>query len=317
MTPKRWLISAALVWIATMLAQSSASSQTPRSLSACTPEPGRVIECVKPSATDPAIQRFDTPHYVLFNADSGPDANLLVFLPGTGGKPPGPLRFLKAAADAGYRVISLAYNDTPAVNVYCPRRRDPDCAEKFRRMRISGDGTAINPAIDNTSAESVVNRLVKLLQYLERQEPQRGWAGYLENGAPKWERIALAGQSQGAGMAAFIAKRQEVARVILFSSPWDFVVTDGHVRRLVAWLSAPSKTPPQRWYGGYHAEENMAGLIAKAYAALRIPPDHIRVFQFDLSPAGERAGNRNPFHGEGIRNPAYAGDRAFFLGRSP
>lgn len=72
-----------------------------------------MIECIKPSAIDPAIQRFDSPHYILFNANSGPDANLLVLLPGTNGKPPGPLRFLRAAADAGYGVISLAYNDTP------------------------------------------------------------------------------------------------------------------------------------------------------------------------------------------------------------
>jgi hypothetical protein len=148
-------------------------------------------------------------------------------------------------------------------------RPDPDCAEKFRRMRIYGDGTVINPAIDNTAAESIVNRLVQLLQYLDRRGPQHKWGDYLENGAPKWDRIALAGQSQGAGMAAIIAKRHEVARVILFSSPWDFVVTDGNVRRLASWLSAPSKTPPQRWYGGYHKQENMAGLIARAYAAVR------------------------------------------------
>src|SRR6266446_5925772 len=73
----------------------------------------------------------------------------------------------------------------------------------------------------------------------------------LENGAPKWGRIVLAGQSQGAGMATLIAKRQAAARVILFSSPWDFVVSDGNARRLAAWISAPSKTPPERWFGGY------------------------------------------------------------------
>jgi hypothetical protein len=58
---------------------------------------------------------------------------------------------LKAAADVGYRVISLAYNDTPAVAVCCPRKPDPTCSEKFRRMRIYGDGTAIDPAIDNVA----------------------------------------------------------------------------------------------------------------------------------------------------------------------
>lgn len=298
-----------------MAALSSASARTPPNPNACRPEPGRVIECVKPSATDPAIQRFDARHYILFNTDTGPNANLLVFLPGTHGTPPGPRRFLRAAADAGYRVISLDYNDEPATNVFCPRRPDPNCTEKFRRMRIYGDGT-LNPRIDNTPAESIINRLVKLLKYLDRQDPQGKWGGYLKNGAPNWERIALAGQSQGAGMAAFIAQRHQVARVILFSSPWDFT-RKGNTRQLASWLSGPSQTPPQRWYGAYHAQENMARLCAMAYAALRIPSDHIRVFRADLPPRLQYAGKRNPFHGQGIRNPAYDGDRAFFLGRSP
>jgi hypothetical protein len=117
-------------------------------------------------------------------------------------------------------------------------------------------------------------------------------------------------------MAAFIAQRHKVARVILFSSPWDFQVTDGHVR-LAPWISGPSKTPPERSYGGYHEREKTAGLIAQAYAALRIPPDHIRVFKLDLPPAQQHAESHNPFHGQGISNPAYDQDRAFFLGRSP
>jgi predicted esterase len=283
---------------------------------ACAPEPGRVIECIRPSATDPAIWRFDAAHYVLFNTDARPDAQLLIFLPGTGGEPPGPLALLRAAADAGYRVISLAYNDVPAVAVYCPRKPDPTCSEKFRRMRVYGDGI-IDPSIDNTRAESIANRLVKLLQYLDAREPQRKWSGYLDNGTLNFGRIGFAGQSQGAGMAAFIAKEHAVARVILFSSPWDFTVSNGNVRTLAPWIAMPSATPPNRWYGAYHQRENMAALIAKAYATLRIPADHVRVFTFDLPAGRQRGSGDNPYHGEGIRNPAYAEDRAFLLGRSP
>jgi hypothetical protein len=65
------------------------------------------------------------------------------------------------------------------------------------------------------------------------------------------------------------------------------------------------------------ADEGTDDLIAKAYAALRIPPDNIRVFGLDLSAARRQAKGGNPFHGEGIRNPAYAEQRAFLLGRSP
>ena len=47
-------------------------------------------------------------------------------------------------------------------------------------MRIYGDGISIDPSFDNTNAESIVNRLVKLLTYLDREDPQRDWGGYLE-----------------------------------------------------------------------------------------------------------------------------------------
>jgi len=244
-----------------------------------------------------------------------PTADLLVFLTGTSGAPPGPLAFLHAAADAGYRVISLDYNDEPAVAVFCPRR-PAACSSNFRRMRIYGDGTSVDPSIDNTSAESIVNRLAKLLAYLDKQEPQEGWGAYLDGGRLNWGRIALAGQSQGAGMTAYVAKEHVIARAILFSSPWDFVVSGG-TRSLAPWIATPSKTPAERWFGGYHARENEAGLLAKSYAALRIPPENIRVFAGPLSAAGQAGGSDNPYHGEGLSNPAYAPDRAFFLGRSP
>jgi hypothetical protein len=277
----------------------------------CEAETGLITECVRPSETDPAIRRFDEPSYILASARTGPDAQLMLFMTGTGGEPPGPRTFLAAAANAGYRVISLAYNDRPAVVAYCPRNPDPSCSENFRRMRLYGDRTLGDGAIDSTPPESIVNRLVKLLQYLDRRHPDGGWAGYLDNGAPNWRRIVVCGQSQGAGMAAFIAKEHEVARVILFSSPWDFINTGGE-RKLASWLAAPSKTPPDRWFGGYHARETMADLMAQSYPALKIPPAHIRIFNADL-PQGSQPRGNNSFHGQGIHNPAYSQDWAFFL----
>lgn len=70
------------------IADYDAAMRLNTSNAACAPEAGHVIECIKPSATDPAIHRFDNPSYVIFNDYSGPGANLLVFLPGTNGRPP-------------------------------------------------------------------------------------------------------------------------------------------------------------------------------------------------------------------------------------
>jgi hypothetical protein len=312
MARERWSICIGAACVAIIASLPCAVSQTRTQ-----PGTGRVVEWVKPSETDPAIQRFDDANYILFDANTPPHADLLLFMTGTGGRPPGAAEFLNEAVDAGYRVISLAYNDTPAINVYCPARPDLACAEKFRQMRIYGEGIQIDGAIDNTRAESIVNRLVKLLQYLDRREPERKWNSYVRDGALNWGRIAVAGQSQGAGMAAFIAKQQLVARVVLFSSPWDYVVSQNSFRRLAAWLSKPSKTPPERWFGGYHEREHMADLIASAYATLQVPEAHIRIFRLNLPLSQAQKNIGDAFHGEGISNPAYAEQRVFFLGHSP
>jgi hypothetical protein len=161
---------------------------------------------------------------------------------------------------------------------------------------------------------------VKLLVTLDRQHPSEGWSGYLDGSAPRWERLAVSGHSQGAGMAAFIAQRHTVARVALSSSPWDF---HGKLGQLAPWvLEGPGKTPAESWYASSHAKENSARFIAEAYRALRVPESHIRVFT--LEPA--RKTGDNPYHGSELGNagtprdasgaPAYAGDWKFLVGRS-
>src|SRR5690242_18063153 len=93
--------------------------------SAAPPAPHLVTYRVAPHATDPAIERFNQPHYVVFDRDAPASANLLVFMSGTGGQPAGMSDFLQVAAGQGYRVVSLAYNDEPAVVGVCPRDPDP------------------------------------------------------------------------------------------------------------------------------------------------------------------------------------------------
>jgi len=302
-----------VVAVAVCLAALPAGSQpmTRQTEAACEQTASVVIECVRPSATDPRIQRFDSANYIVFNTSVKPNGQLLLFMPGTGGEPSGAKAFLGQAAGAGYHVISLEYNDDISVAVYCPKRPSPACSATFRTMRIYGDTRFGDDEVDNTPAESIINRLVKLLQYLDRNHPDAGWGSYIENGAPNWQRIAVCGQSQGAGMAAFIAKQREVARVILFSSPWDYVQQDRQ-RDLAPWIALPSKTPPERWFGGYHARENFAELLARSYAALKIPQDHILIFNEDL-PANFQARTDNPFHGQGLFNRVYAEQREFLL----
>jgi len=279
-------------------------------------QPDLVVYRIAPSAADSTIRRFDEPNYVVFARQVKDSAPLLIFLPGTGGRPQNTSDFANAAARQGYRVIGLEYTDTPAVQQVCPRERDPNCAEKVRRKRIYGDDDT--SLIDDRPEESVVNRLTKLLQALAREHPADGWNQYLNNGEPNWSRIAVSGLSQGAGMAAYIAQRTRVARVILFSSPWD---NYGPRHILAPWVRrGTGATPADAWFAAYHEKEATAPLIAEAYSALGIPSAHVRVFT--LEPAAARSAN--PYHPSGVANgatprlpdgtPAYLDDWRFLLG---
>jgi hypothetical protein len=273
---------------------------------------------ITPAAADSSIKRFNEPNYVVFERHVKAGAPLFVFMPGTDGRPANTTEFSNAAAQQGYRVIGLSYNDVPPVAQLCPRDPDPRCSEKVRQKRVFGDDDT--RLIDDTREESIVNRLVKLVEKLQRDHPDDGWGDYLENGKPKWARIAVSGLSQGAGMAAFIAQKNEVARVVLFSSPWD---NYGRQRTLAPWVTAgPKATPSAKWYGAYHQSEPTASLIARAYSALRIPADHIRVFT--LEPARMNAKGEIPYHPSGVANPstprrpdgtpAYLDDWRFLVG---
>lgn len=262
---------------------------------------GLVVYRVVPHDTDPAITRFDDPHYIVFDPARPASADLLLFMSGTGGRPENLSEFIKVAAEQGYRAVSLAYNNVPAVVAVCPQDPDPGCSAKFRSRRIFG--TKDMGGIDDEPAESIVNRFTKLLVSLDRLHPTEGWGAYLDGGKPRWERIAVAGHSQGAGMAAFIAQKVRVARVILFSSPWDFFGKD---RRLAPWvLDGPGATPAESWFGAFHEKENTADLLGRAYKALKVPAAHVRVLT--LEPA--RMGGPNPYHVSVVGNMATPRDR--------
>src|SRR5579862_3054632 len=287
-------------------------------LSLTTQTESLVVYQVPAQQTDPAIQRFTSNNYVTFEKQTPSSADLLVFMSGTEGTPEGAIAFLKVAAGQGYRVISLAYNDTPAVVAVCKAISPPRCAGDVREKRIFGDN--VTSLIDDLPSESIVHRLSALLTTLDRDHPGDGWGGYLDGAIPNWSRIVVSGHSQGAGMAAYIAQRKAVKRVVLFSSPWDFY---GRDQELAPWiLNGSGVTPADRWYAAYHEKENTASIIARAYRALKVPASHIRVFT--LEPRVKNGAN--PYHlsmvgGATPRDangaPAYADQWRFLVGTSP
>ena len=202
-------------------------------------------EQVMPSVTDPAIKTFDFPHGVDFPNPEYLRNQLLLFLDGTNpsGEPqrPGAIRFTRLAAYYGYHVIYLMYpNDVSAAEV---ARDVPDkkAFATFRWDLIEGgkSGYARVPR-----PESIENRAIKLLAFLQHEHPDQNWGQFLEEGHVAWEKVAVAGQSQGGGHAAIIATRYLVARVICFGAPKDF---NKYHNEPAEWYHA-SVTPPERYF---------------------------------------------------------------------
>jgi len=226
---------------------------------------------VSPSETDPAITKADESHIILRDGNGGSE-HLLLWLTGTGGTPgEGAGPFFKTALANGYRVIGLSYIDTPAVAQICQGgnlKSDSECAAHFRQKRIFGDNAT--PLIHDKPQDAIVHRLTALLTYLVANDPEGHWDEYLVDRQPAWRKIVLAGQSQGGGMAAFIAKKYEVAGVIDFSGGWDYSAPN----KIATWYSGPSATPTDRWFGTLNANEGAAQAIADSYDALDIPRAH-------------------------------------------
>jgi len=264
-----------------------------------------VVLTIKPSTTDARITTADTPHLIVYDG-SAKQGKLLLFLPGTNGiATRGPKKLFYTAVKQGYQVINLSYINTPAIARICKGDNlvaNSNCAKDFRNRRVYGDTTF--SLINDEPYDAIVNRLTKLLVYLSENDKKGNWDHYLENGNLKWGEIALAGQSQGGGMAAFIAKRKRVARVIDFSGGWDYSAKG----RIADWYFTTSVTPLDRWYGTYHVEEPTAATILDTYKAMNIPEKNIHAFDLEV-PKGKKA------HSNGVRNEGYKDQWIAMLGR--
>lgn len=210
------------------------------------PDAGALIEhVVAPADTDPAIDDWLDHHYVYRDTRAAARGRLLVHLPGSYGRPANSLRYLQEIAAAGNHVIGLRYPNSWTVLDLCNTAADLACFEDVRREII--DGTDRSALVSVGGANAIVNRLAKLLQYLERTYPDEGWGQYLNGGQPNWALIAVSGHSQGGGHAAVIAKYYAVERVLMFGAPGD-----SNSNGLAPWQDANHATATAGYYGFNH-----------------------------------------------------------------
>ena len=208
------------------------------------------------SATSADVSDTFGSHVV--DVPSGAKVNrLFVHLSGSYGKPVNSLLVLREAATQGLHAIGLAYPNVPTVDSICTDSGDAACHEKVRLEII--DGTDRTPLVSIDRGNSIENRLVLALNYLQSRFPADGWGQYLPNGAPKWDSVVISGHSQGGGHAAMMARDRLFARVCMFGSPKDY---SRFFRAPAAWQSAAHVTPVVRYYGFNHAQDSQTLTLA-------------------------------------------------------
>ncbi len=222
----------------------------------------RPIETSKAGEIDwlPPMNPGTALHYVWLPEHSPAHSRLFLFMPGTGNRPVDYQLISAEAARAGHHVIGLMYQNEKALEALCKGSTDTDCAEDVRMEMLVGEslGDQMSPLVKVTRGNSIDHRLERLLVYLAAAYPEEGWETYLQEGKPDWSKIAVAGQSMGAGQAALIARERSVPRVAMFSGPPD----QAKAPAIDSWVRI-GETPASRMFALYHNSDRLkAGIIA-------------------------------------------------------
>jgi hypothetical protein len=231
---------------------------------------------IVPNVNDPAIVDTNpTRGNNLAWLPTRPVGKLLVFLP-SGGALNLPSEFKSVGTEGarlGYHTIVLAYRNEVGINAApplgCgatvePPASPPNCAFDVHRELLDGRGESSVVSIDR--ANSIENRLTKLLQYLAATFPGEGWAPFLDTTgtepAPKWSETVIAGQSLGSGESVLIGMVHSVYRVAMFA---------GFTDAAHGWV-APGLTPTSRYFALIHQRDNFFTRACSTYLALGMAP---------------------------------------------
>jgi hypothetical protein len=178
---------------------------------------------------------------------------LFVFLHGLGGSAQGAKEIVKCAARLGFHAVGITYVNEVVPFTLCGTTSS-DCYENLRLETL--DGIDHSPYVAITPANSVFNRITKLLQYLDAQHPGEGWAEFVRAGAPDWSSIVVWGHSQGGANAAVLAKHVAL-RGLMMSAP----ATDYVNGQPAAWWTGHA-TLTERMYGFCHVQDQLSAKIA-------------------------------------------------------
>lgn len=214
---------------------------------------------VLPQSTDITITTATTFHYATLNTRLTLQNKLFIYLGSTASKPESYSLLIKTATSQGYHVINLNYLNAIDEQI-CKDKSDQACFAKYHEEMIFGGKQS--ELIDVSVANSINNRIIKLLLYLHNLNPNNGWSQFYEDTDLIYSKIVLAGHGQGGGHAAYLAQKFPVDRLVLFSSPNDY---SNVLKQPAAWCKEKFATTSDRFYSLVHKRDDVLD-IAKQYA---------------------------------------------------
>jgi hypothetical protein len=246
-------------------------------VSNCAGPSGALCRYVTPAeAGTPGSGSYAEPHVVI-RPNSPTKAELVVFLPGTGGRPQNLLStpyadanhsLYASASSKGYRVIALTYQNEPSVGQLCGN--NDACYLATRRTLVTGDVQPGSAVTSMSRGDAIIPRLTRLLVYLrDTVDPAGGWGSYLTSPSCTLDcrldptKIIVSGHSQGGGHAGVIGKDYRVRRVVMLASPCDALSALGPI---ASWSLPPLTTPP--------GADTYRGLVARGQTATGFTVDH-------------------------------------------
>ncbi|MET0992022.1 MAG: hypothetical protein ABWX66_06470 [Lacisediminihabitans sp.] len=217
---------------------------------------------------------FLTPNARNFAVSGTTGSPLLLFLPATRSIPRDYRSFLDTAASLGYHVLALDYpNRGESVVRLCAG--NPRCYGAVQRNRFEGGGASAFSAVDRR--DSILNRLRMSLTHLQQSDQGGGWSRYYSGDRIRWNRIVVAGHSQGGGLSAYIAHRYRVHGALMFSSP---VQSDAGVP--ARWMRTSGATPASAMYGLVDRGDRYVANVTASWATLGMTGQHAIVSELDL-----------------------------------
>jgi Secretion system C-terminal sorting domain len=206
-------------------------------------EDSLIIFSVNPTVTDSNIPLDFGKHYTFYNPDCNPQGTLLLHLVGTGGNPSSSQIYPTIAANNGFHVLSLKYNNDTSVQLACNNSPDVDCHYKLRKEII--EGIDYSPIYVVDSVNSIYHRLIKLLQYMDTNNPSQNWNQFYTVDSVHWNSVILSGHSQGGGHAPVIAISKPVKRVLMFAAPNDYSAS---FTQYAPWTNMAHVTPDSAYF---------------------------------------------------------------------